>query len=92
MGETAQLVEVAVRGRQVELWLESPIGKYVVARSEEIITESTRKLKRVAPWRRRRIMELQNEIENAERFQVWMADMIAEGIQATEVLEEEHGT
>ena len=83
------IVEQAVFGREIELWLQSPIGDYLMKRAEHEIDAALQQLKRVHPWRRRRITELQNQVRVAEWFQVWLGDAIQAGRQATEILEEE---
>lgn len=84
------LVEWATFGKEVELFMRSPIGDFLLKRSEEEIQEAVGELKRVAPWRRRRIQQLQTQIHVAERFQLWLADAIAAGRQAITQLEEEN--
>ena len=83
------LVAQATFGREVELFLRSDIGDFLIKRSEEEIAEAVQALKTVAPWRRRRIQELQNAIKVAEKFQFWLADAISAGNQAHELLMEE---
>ena len=84
------LVQFAAFGREVDIFLRSDIGDFLVKRSEEEITEAVQALKTVHPWRRRRIQELQNKIAVAERFQLWLADAIADGQTAMQQLEEDH--
>lgn len=83
------MLQQAAFGRQVELFLQSDIGDFLLKRSEEEIAEAVLKLKTVNPWRRRKIQELQNAIKIAEKFQFWLADAIAAGNQAHELLMEE---
>lgn len=83
------LLESAVFGRQVENFLSSDLGRYLVKRSEAEASEAMEKLKVVLPWRRRRITELQNDIKVAEWFQQWLADAILDGIHATNQIDEE---
>ena len=79
----------AVFGKQVEDFLRSDIGDYLLqcAKRKELL--AVEQLKRVSPWRRRRIQELQNEIRVAGDFQAWLGDAIAEGAEALEQLKEE---
>jgi len=79
----------AVFGRQVEDFLKSDIGDYLLqcAKRKEML--AMEQLKRVSPWRRRRIQQLQNEIEIAESIQGWLGDAIASGHAALEQLQEE---
>ena len=87
-----ELLETAVFGKQVENFLEGDIGKYLVKRAEEQAEESIEKLKHVNPWSifaRRKVQELQNKIWVAESIQQWLADAVIDGLQATNLLEEE---
>jgi hypothetical protein len=80
--------EMAVFGKQVEDFLDTRLGKYLVKKAEAEATLAADKLKRVAPWRRRKIQELQNQIITAERFQQWLAFAIMDGAQAMQILED----
>ena len=88
MTEDEQLMQVAIFGREAELFLQSPIGDFLVKHAQAEADIAAHKLKSVAPWRRIRIQELQNDIRVAEWFQVWLGEAVAQGRQATEILEE----
>lgn len=81
------IVETAVFGKEVENFLGGNIGRYLVERAEKQAEEATDLLKKVSPWRRRRIQQLQNRIAVAESVQQWLADAIMDGISATRSLE-----
>lgn len=83
------LLERAVFGKEVENFLHTRIGKYLVRRAEEEAEEATERLKHTAAWRTRRIRELQNQIQVAESVQQWLADAVMDGIQAKNLLEGE---
>jgi hypothetical protein len=89
MFETDALFESAVFGKQVENFLGSEIGDYLLAKAKNEEQEAIHQISKVAPWRRRRIQELQNHIWRAQQFQIWLADAIADGQQATRLLEGE---
>lgn len=89
LDESDPRVGWATFGKEVEHFLQSDIGDFLVKRSEEEIAEAVQALKTVSPWRRRRIAELQARIQIAERFQLWLADAIAAGHNALSQLEEE---
>jgi hypothetical protein len=82
------LLRVAVFGRQVEDFLRTDIGDYLLKQAEYDANEAIRKLKTTSPWRRRRIQELQNDIRVAENFINWLAEAIQSGEQAKQQLEE----
>lgn len=92
MSEIPQnLLDEAIFGKQVENFLNSDLGKHLVYRAEEEAELANTELKRVLPWRRRKIQELQNRIWRAENFQQWLADIVMDGLQATQQIEEDNG-
>lgn len=82
-------VRVAVFGAQVEQFLESDIGQYLIGQAEEEYEQAMQELAVVAPWRRRRIQQLQNQAKVAGSIQQWLAMAIENGHQATQLLEDE---
>ncbi len=82
-------VGLAVLGRQVEDFLLSDIGTYLLEQAKREEAEAMDLLKRVHPWRRRRIQELQNRIAVVERVQLWLADAIYSGHAALELLKQD---
>lgn len=82
------IVRSAVFGKQVEQFLDTAIGRYLVGRAEEEAERALSQLRTVAPWRRRRIMDLQNQVYRAEAFQQWLADAIIDGQQALTIIED----
>lgn len=82
------IVETAVFGKQVEYFLNSQIGQYLLNHARQQSGEASDKLKRVSPWRRRRIQELQNTIACWEAFENLLVGAVQDGEQATRLLEE----
>jgi hypothetical protein len=80
-------VKSAVLGRQVEEFLESDIGKYLLSRAEEDENRSIDNLCHVAFWRKRRIQQLQNNIWVAQSFQKWLGQAYSEGLHALHTIE-----
>jgi len=87
LDENDPVVRAAVLGRQVEVFLESDIGKYLVGRAEAEAAGAIEQLKCISVWRKNRIRELQGEIWVAERFQEWLGQAYSEGIHALNTLE-----
>lgn len=83
-----ELVAEAILGKDAEEFLNTELGRYLVGRAELEANEATEQLKRVHPWRRRKITELQNKIWIAESFQGWLLEMVIAGKQAMTALEE----
>jgi copper homeostasis protein CutC len=81
------LVKSAVLGSQVEQFLETDIGKYLVGRAENQAAEAMDMLKRTAPWRKNRIQQLQNAVLTAENFQKWLGEAYSEGLHSLHTIE-----
>lgn len=69
---------------QVEAFLLSPIGKYLIGRAEEEIESATEVLKRIDPEDPKSIRVQQQIIQVAESVQYWLADAIQAGHNAAE--------
>jgi len=83
------VVRTATLGKRVEDFLNTDIGKYLIARAEEESQQALDKLKVVSPWRRSRIRDLQAQVWRAESFQQWLGNAIVEGQHALEMLQDE---
>lgn len=79
-------VRWAAFGRQVELFLEGDIGKYLVHRFTQQILEATEDLKKVDPFSPQEIMRIQNRIHVGESILEALRDVIAAGHSALEEL------
>ena len=84
----AELYAEAMLGEDVETFLNSDIGRFLVGRAEQEATEAMQELKRCFPWRRRRITELQTRIWRAESIQRWLGELIIQGRQAMTQIEQ----
>jgi len=82
-----ELFAEAILGRDAEDFIQSDIGQYLIGCAEQEAQEAMEKLKHVFPWRRRKIVELQNRIWRAESIQSWLAEIVIKGKQATQQLE-----
>lgn len=80
----------AMLGEDAKEFLASDVGRYLIGRAEQEAEEAADKLKRISPWRRRRITELQNEIWRAESVRGWLIEMVKAGDSATHALEQQH--
>lgn len=86
---TDQLFAEAILGRDAEEFVQSDIGQYVIGCAEQEAQEAMEQLKKVYPWRKRKITELQNKIWRAESLQQWLSELIIQGTQATSQLDQE---
>jgi hypothetical protein len=79
----------AILGKDAEEFMASDVGRYLLGRAEQEADEANDKLKRISPWRRRRITELQNEIWRAESVKGWLIEIIRAGEAAEHALEQQ---
>lgn len=84
-----ELLAEAILGKDVEDFLNSDIGKYLIGCAEQEAVEAMNELKTVSTWRKRKILDLQNRIWRAESFQKWLGELIISGRQAIQQLDEE---
>lgn len=80
-------VEAAL-GRDAREFMDSDLGRYMVGCAQQEYAIAMTKLKTVAWWRRRKILQLQNEAWRAESFMVWLRDLIIRGKAAELALED----
>jgi hypothetical protein len=81
------LLAEAMLGKDAEEFLTSDIGRYLLGRCEHEIEEAQDLLSTVAPWRRNRIKQLQNEIWRAKSVRVWLAELVSNGQRAEQLLD-----
>lgn len=90
MQADAGLWESAIFGQEVENFLASRVGEYLLTYSQAQIAEAQVALEKVSPWRRRRIRDLQDTIRCWRGFEDRMRQAIEDGRNATASLEEMH--
>lgn len=78
-------------GFQVEAFLQSDIGRYLVERAEAQVEEAVEQLKRADPEDTRRLRAIQHDIHVAEAIQYWLAEAIQAGINAQQELHDQEG-
>ena len=69
-------------GFQVQAFLESEIGKYLIKRAEDEIADACEALKTVCPTDPVAITELQTRVYRAESIQFWLAEAMQTGVNA----------
>lgn len=83
------LVRSAVFGEQVQEFLRSPVGDYLVKRAEAGLAAALGQLKTVSASETVRIIALQQEIQFLERFEGWLGDAVQSGLTAIAVIDGE---
>ena len=69
-------------GFQAEAFLQSDVGRYLIAKAEAEVIEATEALKTVDPTVPDAIRELQNRVYRGESIQYWLAEAIQSGLNA----------
>jgi hypothetical protein len=82
------VVRSATFGRQVEMFLESDIGVYLVQRADEQAETALRELVVADPAKPDEIRAIQNRVKVADSVVSWLRDAIQEGAQAKGELSE----
>ncbi len=73
-------------GFQVQAFLDSDVGKFLIARAEAQVDGATEQLKRVNPDNPTQIRALQHLVNVGEDIQYWLADAIHAGYAAQDEL------
>lgn len=76
------LLEQGAFGVEAQEFLDSPLGRVLIAQAHEEAREALSTLRKVSPWRRRKITELQNAVWRAESFEGWLRGIVVVGQQA----------
>lgn len=82
-------VGVAQFGKQVEMWLDTDVGRYMVKRAEQDIDEAIELMKKTNPHDVNLMVQAQNRVKVAESVLTWLYQAIKEGEGALELLKEE---
>ena len=88
MTEVGQLFNVAVLGEQVDSFIRSDVGQYVVEHIEAEKEKCLQALKTVNPEDSAAIRQAQSDIRRAESMKDWLTSAIIAGLKAKDVLEE----
>ena len=89
--ENSPILQQIDLGFQVEAFLQSDIGRYLVQRAEAQIEEAVEKLKRCDPENSTQIRAIQHDIQVAEDIQYWLAEAIQSGLNAQQQLHDQEG-
>lgn len=85
---TRTLVAEVDLGFQAREFVKSDVGRYIVGCAMQEIAEAQEKLENTAPWRRRRIQELQNQAWRARTLLAWISSLIGNAKAAENALAE----
>jgi len=88
MNKVEELVDIAVLGKQVEIFLESRVGSYLMQKASKEEVEALNRLRTVAATDRVAITHLQNMAWRASSIKDWLSEAVIAGLSATEVLDD----
>lgn len=80
-------VRDAVFGKQVEDFLSSDIGEYLIKKAKDEIDSALEKLKKCDPTDSVRVQSLQNQVKVCESIVGWLGDVVINGQQAMRQIE-----
>lgn len=83
------LVEQAVFGVEVQDFLRSPIGGFLLKRAEDRLAVLLDGLKKQDPLEPTKIVLLQAEIRHLEKFEGWLAEAVQAGLTAVAIIDGE---
>lgn len=88
--EERALYAAAVIGKDAEQFLKSDLGRTIIGMNRQDARAAMEKLKGVSPFRFWTVQALQNEIEVCEKFERHLVEVMNEGAQALQQLEQQH--
>jgi len=84
--ENEVLLERAVFGQQVEAFLHSEIGSYLINRAQSEVEEALRKLRNCSESE---LKQIQSEVWRAESIVIWLSQAVEDGLRALNILDGE---
>lgn len=73
-------------GIEVESFVNTEIGKYLLSRADMEVESAVEKLKTADPDASKQIRDLQNQIYRAESINRWLAEAVQDGFHAERTL------
>lgn len=89
--ELTQIRHTIAFGMDVKAFMGSPIGRYLTQRANTARESALEALAKVDPYQPLEVQKLQNQIEVAENFLVWMGEAVTDGENAERVFIENEG-
>jgi hypothetical protein len=88
MIENQELLDQAVLGRQVEDFLLTDVGKFLLAKAENEYIMALQALSEVDASNVQLILQHQGDAKTALNFRAWLSEAVTSGLKAKEILEE----
>lgn len=84
--ERREIMNAIDFGIEVEAFIRSKVGQYLIKRAEQDIDDALEAMKEVDPDNANAVRALQGQIKRAESVQYWMAEAIQEGVNNERLL------
>lgn len=84
-----ELVREVQFGIEVEAFLGSPLGKYLVGRAEEERDAALEEFKKADVADASLMRDIQNRVWRAEQFQTWLAEIVQAGWNAETLMKQQ---
>jgi len=86
--EVEILLDVAVLGEQVDQFMKSDVGKFLLQHAAAQEEEGLEELRRVKCSDTDAVWHAQNKVWIAEKFRAWLGDAVNAGLKAQMILED----
>jgi hypothetical protein len=82
------MIRRAVFGEQVQQFISSQIGQYLLARAQEDKVNAQAKFLEVDPSNVEAVRSIQNDILMSNKFAIWLQDAVGDGLRALGIIED----
>lgn len=82
------LIRRAVFGKEVEQFLNSSVGRYMISRAHSEVSEAFELLKKCDPKDGKTVQHLQNQVWKAESINQWLSDAVTDGLAAINIIDD----
>lgn len=86
--EKLVIIRRATFGRQVEQFLNTEVGKYLVCRANDEVAKAVFDFKNCCPTDAVEVQSIQNRMKQGENFIEWISQAVNDGLQALNILED----
>lgn len=82
------IVRRAMFGKQVDIFMSSDIGKYLLARAKDESDQAFEAFKKCDSSNSVEVLRIQNIITQSDKFKSWLDEAVTDGLQALDILED----
>ena len=82
------IIRRATFGKQVDIFMSSDIGRYMINRAAEESRSAFEEFKKCDSSNINNVQRLQNKILRSENIQQWLEDAVIDGLHAIKIMED----